>query len=289
MYAIDRAEHGTIQVGSSDQATPTVSVIIPTFNSASFTESAVRSVLAQTYRDFEVIVVDDASTDGSGTKLESLATWDPRIRVCRLGRNVGAAGARNHGLRLANGRFVAFLDGDDLWDADKLDRQLAFMVEQGAAFSFTGLRVISAKGIELDRIERVPARMIYTDLLKNTAIACSTVVLDRQMLGEIRFPDMRTRQDSALWYSLLRGGGFAAGLSEVLASYRITPNSISRCKRRAALQFWRVLRDHERLPLLRAVWYFANYAVRGAAKHFRAKRGAASLSPDSVQGDVHAH
>lgn len=289
MHATERAEHGTVQVGPAGQATPTVSVIIPTFNSAPLTEAAVRSVLAQTYRDLEVIVVDDASTDSSGPKLESLATLDPRVRVYRLEWNVGAAGARNHGLGLATGRFVAFLDGDDLWDADKLTRQLAFMAEQGAAFSFTGLRVISAKGVEVDRIERVPARMIYTDLLKNTAIACSTVVLDRQMLGEIRFPDMRTRQDSALWYSLLRGGGCAAGLSEVLASYRITPNSISRCKGRAALQFWRVLRDHERLPLLRAVWYFANYAVRATAKHFRAKRGAASLAPDPVRGDVHAH
>lgn len=288
MHDLD-GTHPSVAAGvNCELAVPLVSVIVPTYNAAALTEAAVHSVLAQTFGDLEVIVVDDASPDGFGARLEALTAFDPRVRVCRLARNVGAAGARNHGLAHAVGRYVAFLDGDDLWEPEKLERQLAFMARHGAAFAFTGLRVISAEGAEVNCIGRVPARMSYTDLLKNTAIACSTVVLDRQALGEIRFPDMRSRQDSALWYSLLRGGGHAFGLSEVLTSYRITPNSISRRKGRAALQFWRVLREHERLPLVRAAWYFANYAVRGAIKHLRATRGAASLEPPSGHGDAHA-
>jgi teichuronic acid biosynthesis glycosyltransferase TuaG len=113
--------------------------------------------------------------------------------------------------------------------------------------------------------------MSYTDYLRNTAIGCSTVMLDRERVGDVRFPDIRTRQDFALWLSLLRAGHTAYGLDEILTSYRINPNSISRNKRKAAMQVWHVLRMHEQLPFLKAAWYFSNYAVRGLAKHLRAK------------------
>jgi teichuronic acid biosynthesis glycosyltransferase TuaG len=250
---------------------PTVSVIIPTYNAAPLTEAAVGSVLAQTFGDLEVIVVDDASPDGSGARLEGLMALDPRVRVYRQLRNSGPGPARNRALEAAQGRYLAFLDGDDLWEPEKLERQLSFMAQHGAVFSFTGYRVISSEGAELDCIDRIPPRIRYSDLLKNTVIGCSTVVLDRQGVGEVRFPDLRTSQDFALWLGILKVGHVAFGMSDLLTRYRITPRSNTRNKVLAALHVWNVMRHHEGLPLGRALWYFGNYAVRGLVKHLRAR------------------
>ena len=262
----------TMMEERSHEARPTVSVVMPTYNAAPYVGAAISSVLGQTFGDLELIVVDDASTDGTQSIIEGLAAQDARIVFERSQVNQGAAVRRNQALALANGRFVAFLDGDDVWMADKLERQLAFMRSMDSAFSFTGYKVISAEGDELDRIPSMPARLDYPGLMKNTAIGCSTVILDRSKVGEVRFPDMRSRQDFVLWLTILKAGHEAYGLSEMLAAYRIAPGSISRNKRKAALQVWQVYRDRERLSLPRAAWYFANYAVRGLAKYLRARK-----------------
>jgi teichuronic acid biosynthesis glycosyltransferase TuaG len=250
---------------------PIISVVVPTYNAESFVSAAIQSVLDQTFKNLELVIIDDASADGTPGLVAGLASKDARIVFERFSVNQGSAAARNRAMALSHGRYVAFLDSDDLWEPNKLERQMAFMEAQGAGFCYTGYRVISREGEELDVISSIPSRLGYSDYLKNTVIGCSTVMLDRERVGDVRFPDIRTRQDFALWLSLLRAGHTAYGLDEILTSYRINPNSISRNKRKAAMQVWHVMRRNERLPLLKATWYFGNYAVRGLLKHLRAR------------------
>jgi teichuronic acid biosynthesis glycosyltransferase TuaG len=237
-----------------------VSVITPTFNSSRFVEQTIQSVLAQSLPNWELILVDDHSQDATAGTLHTYAARDSRIRVEILPSNQGAAAARNRGIELARGRYLAFLDSDDLWEPAKLERQLAFMRRERCGFAFTGYRLIAESGAPLGQVDRVPARMTYEDYLRDTMIGCLTVMLDRQVVGEVRFPALRTRQDTALWLQLLRTHGPAHGLPEELARYRVVQHSITRNNWKAARQVWRVYREIEQLSLPKASWCFVNYS-----------------------------
>lgn len=247
---------------------PVVSVITPAFRAAAYLEKTISSVRAQTFSDWEMIIVDDASRDGTAEILSSQSTIEPRIRWEIAPQNRGPGPTRNRALELARGRYVAFLDADDLWDPPKLQRQLTWMRSRGDAFTFTGYRVVSREGEVRGEISAIPEHMHYADLLKNTVIGCLTVVLDRDQTGPLSFPALRTSQDTALWLSLLKRGMVAVGIPEVLASYRLVGDSNTRNKLKAAKGVWELYRGHEHLSVPRCAWYFANYAIRGAMKHF---------------------
>ncbi|NMG42015.1 glycosyltransferase [Chelativorans sp. ZYF759] len=240
--------------------TPTVSVIMPLYNSVEFMDAGIESVLRQTFVDLELIVIDDGSTDESLNRAHRFAKKDQRVRVLSLRKNGGAAVSRNHGIEKARGRYIAFLDSDDLWQADKLELQLNSMRERGAVFSYTDYAVVSLDGT-VRRTVFAPDRVSYYDLLKNTTIGCSTVIYDRQALGNRMFPLIRKRQDLALWLSILRDVDFAHRGGPVLTSYRERPRSLSGNKINAARYTWRIYRAFEELPLSHALYYFARYAV----------------------------
>jgi teichuronic acid biosynthesis glycosyltransferase TuaG len=242
---------------------------MPAYNAKAYLEEAIRSVIDQTFQDWELVVVDDASSDETSQILQALASQEPRLVIDRLPQNRGVGRSRNRGLELARGRFVAFLDSDDRWHPEKLARQIAFMHDAGSVFSFTGYEVISATGVRLSLAPPVPPQMSYEELLGNSLIGCSTVVLDLEGLGEVRFPDMRTRQDFALWCTLLRDGRKAAGLPDVLTQYRLSPSGISRNKLKGARQHWRVYREHLGLGLFKATRHFISYAWNASRKHRR--------------------
>ncbi len=245
-----------------------VSVITPAYKAASFVGTTIESVLAQDYPHWEMIIVDDKSPDETAELIQSYADRDPRIKPVQLPVNAGAANARNVALERARGRYVAFLDSDDLWLPSKLRTQLEFMHSAGAAFSFTAFRRISQDGARTGHIISVPRRLDYVGLLKNTAIATSTVIVDRDVVGPFRM--IRTYYDDlALWLTLLKRGVVAHGLRLDLARYRVVARSISRNKLNSALQVWRTYRDVERLGLPRAAWGFAHYAVRATIKYGR--------------------
>jgi teichuronic acid biosynthesis glycosyltransferase TuaG len=244
---------------------PAVSVVTPVWNALATLGATVASVQAQSFCDWEMLLVDDGSTDASLALAEELAAADPRIRVLRHEKNQGAAAARNRGIRAAAGRYIAFLDADDLWRPEKLDAQLAFMRAGGHPLSFTAYRRIAADGTPLG-VVRVPARVSRGGLLKGNVIGCLTAVYDTEVFGKVEMPPLARRQDYGLWLELLRRVPHAHGLSQVLADYRVRPGSLSANKLVAARATWAVLREAEGLSRLAAGRAFFSYAARGVAR-----------------------
>jgi len=241
-----------------EHAHPLVSVITPAYNAARFIRAAIESVKRQTYPHWELILIDDCSRDETVALIQE-ELGDPRIQLIELAQNSGAAVARNAGIRAAKGKYLAFLDSDDLWLPEKLERQVAFMQERDAAFSFTQYRIIREDGGASRHVVPIPQRIDYHGLLKNTIIGCLTVMLDRAKLGPVQMPNIRTRQDTAMWLQILKQGYTAYGIQEVLSEYRKVEGSISSNKWKAARQTWRLYRDIEKLNLARAAWCFVHY------------------------------
>lgn len=247
---------------------PLVSIVTPAYNVARHIQETIASVQAQTLVDWELIVVDDCSKDETVSVVRGFADRDPRIRLIEQEKNGGPAVARQRALDAARARYIAFLDSDDIWLPGKLEDQLAFMRKTGAALTFTAFRRISEDGSSTGRLVGVPRRLSYRGLLKNTAIATSTVIVDRAKTGS--FSMTRTYYDDyALWLSILRSGHIAYGLRQDLMRYRVVSRSVSRNKGRSAYWVWRLYRDVEKLSLLRAIWCLMNYAVRASIKYRR--------------------
>ncbi|MEM7226506.1 MAG: glycosyltransferase family 2 protein [Pseudomonadota bacterium] len=251
-----------------EQDPPVVSVITPCFNSARFITQTIASVQAQSCGAWEMLLADDVSSDNTREIIEALAAEDPRLRLIRREANGGPAAARNSALAEARGRYIAFLDHDDLWRPDKLSRQLAFMAETDCAISYTAYRRVSARDGKPGGLIRVPPTMTYDRLLKHTAIANLTAMIDQAKTGPIRVPEM-PYDDYALWLSLLRKGFTARGLNEDLARFRVVEGSSSSRKHQAVAWVWRIYRHQERLSVVRALWCVAHYVGRAALKHLK--------------------
>jgi teichuronic acid biosynthesis glycosyltransferase TuaG len=243
---------------------PLVSVVIPVHNAADFIHAAIVSVQAQTYPNWEIRAVEDGSTDESPAILTTLAAADPRIHVQHLTAQSGPGPARNAGIRAATGRFIAFLDADDLWSPEKLSRQISWMLDHGHVLTCTAYtRVTVATGIATPM--GVPAHITRADLLKTNTIACSSAVYDSAHFGLRQMPALPKRQDFAFWLDLLQDAD-AHGLNKKLMTYHARPQSVSSAKGQAAAHTWRMYRHHLHLPLPKAAWYFTNYALRGLAR-----------------------
>lgn len=243
-----------------------VSIVTPAFNAERYLPRTLESVLAQTYPNWEMLVADDCSTDATRRLAEEYAARDARIRPVALARNSGPAMARQAAVESARGRFVAFLDSDDLWLPAKLQRQLDFMEARGAGLSFTAFRRISRDGSEVGRVIHAPASLTYRQLLGNTAIATSTAIIDRRRTGAFRM--VKTYYDDfALWLEITRRGFPALGLDEDLMRYRVLGGSVSRNKGRSAMMVWRTYREVEQLGFAQSCWSFARYAVNAMRKY----------------------
>ena len=243
-----------------------VSIITPSYNSEKVINKCIDSVVSQTYTNWEMIIVDDASQDASREKIIVLANNEARIRTIFLDNNIGAAEARNIAIRQAKGRYIAFLDSDDLWESKKLERQVSFMSKNNIAFSFTTYQSISEDGMIKMHTIKAPRRITYHSYLKNTIIGCLTVVLDRDKIGDLEMPDIRSSHDMALWLKIMRGGVVAYGLDENLAKYRVSSSSNTENKVKAAKDVWKVYREVEKLPFAYSLWCFINYAFNATKK-----------------------
>lgn len=240
-----------------------VSIITPAYNSERFIGDSIRSVLSQTYDKWELFVIDDCSTDKTGDVVKGFT--DPRVKYIRLTSNSGAAIARNEALNMARGRYIAFLDADDMWKPTKLASQLEFMERHNIGFSYTAYEILREGR---NKLIRVPAKLTYSQFMKNTAIGTLTVMLDRSITGAFRIVDVRKDHDSMTWAKLLRSGHVAHGLRDSLAYYRKVQGSISNNKYRAVKTHWGNCRRIENLSLLRCSYYFSFYLANAIKKHY---------------------
>jgi teichuronic acid biosynthesis glycosyltransferase TuaG len=222
---------------------PLVSIITPAYNAAATIAATIRSVQEQNFKDWEMIVVDDSSDDGTGAIVEHFAADDNRIRLIRRAENGGVAKARNQGLVAAQGRFIAFLDADDLWLFEKLAQQLEFMNTMNAAISYTAYRRF-VDGGKPKKLIRGPARVTFDTLLRRTPIGMLTTMIDRSKTGEFQFLEtVEGHEDLALWLQLTKSGHDILFLNMDLARYRITPGSRSSLWLRNAWWTFSIYRD----------------------------------------------
>lgn len=231
------------------------SVVTPVHNAAEFIAHAIESVIAQSVREWEMLVVDDCSTDSSTEVIRGYASRDSRVRLIHLPANSGPAVARNRAIESAQGRYIAFLDADDAWDPRKLEKQLTFMEENQYRLTYTYYAKIDEAGCHLGETVCPPRKLSYADLLKSNQIGCLTAMYDSAKLGKVYMPLIRKRQDYGLWLKILRREPFAYCLPEVLATYRVRNSSISSSKIGLLTHNWRLFREIEGLSLLRSTYY----------------------------------
>jgi teichuronic acid biosynthesis glycosyltransferase TuaG len=246
-----------------------VSVVTPVFNSEKFLAQTIISVMKQTHPNWELIITDDFSTDHSLKIAESYAAKDSRIKTIKLNVNSGSGVARNHSIGEATGEVIAFLDADDLWDEDFLEKSLRFMEKYQAGIVFSSYRRASEDLNDKLGEFIVPEFTNYHEMLKSCSISCLTGIYHvNRCKGKAYMPDIRRRQDYCLWLTLLKRIDRAYGLSDVLATYRICSKSVSRNKIKVAIYQWYVYRKIERLPLLTSCFYFIHYFIRGFIKNY---------------------
>ncbi|MCR5421748.1 MAG: glycosyltransferase family 2 protein [Lachnospiraceae bacterium] len=244
-----------------------VSVVVPVYNAEKWIEDTILSVKSQTYKDWELLLVDDRSVDNSVKVINSFLQDNIRlIRYKEDGtalKNQGAAYARNTGIEEARGQYICFIDADDLWSPDKLEKQLAFMKEKDVAFSFTGYEFADESGVGVQKIVRVPSTINYRQALKNTTIFTSTVMFDMSKLSkeDIKMPDVPS-EDTATWWKVLKKTGIACGLDEQLTLYRRGTSTLSSNKMTAIQRIWNLYRNVEKLNIFYSMYCFVFWALR---------------------------
>lgn len=243
-----------------------VSIITPSYNSERFVSETIISVLNQTYSNWELLIVDDFSKDSSVSIISTFLLKDKRIKLISLDMNIGAAAARNVALENAQGQYIAFLDSDDIWNNDKLEKQLSFMKKNGYAFTYSSYYVMDESGNKTGLIIKAPKFLTYDQYLCNTIIGCLTVIIDRSVIGDFRMPVIKSSHDMALWLLIMKRGFNAYGFNEIMAGYRLVASSNTAKKWKAAKDVWKVYRKIEKLSFHYAIYCFCGYAFNAVLK-----------------------
>lgn len=238
-----------------------ISVITPTYNCAKFIGETIESVQAQTYKKWEMIIVDDCSTDNTKEIVALYEKNDERIKYHCLGKNSGAAIARTEAMKIAQGEYMAFLDSDDIWVKDKLKKQLTFMQKNDVAFSCTEYEQIDEEGRSLNKVIKTVPRVNYNRLLLDCPVGNSTVMYSVKKMGKFEVPNIRKRNDDALWLQMLKKEKYIYGMQSVLMKYRIRSNSISSNKLKVIKYHWILYRDIEHLGIGKSIFHIAYWCV----------------------------
>ena len=245
-----------------------VSIVVPVYNAANYIEKTIEMVCEQTYKDWELILVDDASRDNSVQVIEDyIKKQGKRIRLIRKKVNQGAAEARNTGIDNSSGRYIAFLDADDVWMPDKLEKQIAFMERYDAAFSFHAYEFGDENANPTGKIVHVPLKLKYKQALSRTIIFTTTVMFDTEKIDMeiIHMPNVPS-EDTATWWRILKSGYEAYGLNENLAIYRRPAKSLSSNKLEAIARIWFLYRNIANLSVAKSLFYFGGWAVRATLR-----------------------
>ncbi len=245
-----------------------VSIITPAYNSGKYIDETIQSVINQTHKNWEMIIVDDCSSDDTQLIVKEYASKDKRIKLISNKENYGVAISRNIGLKKAKGKYVAFIDSDDLWDKEKLKKQLVFMENNTIYFSFSSYQKFDSNSGKKEKVINVPLVITANEILENTIIGCLTVMINREKIGDFYMPNLNHMEDNATWYSILKKGYNAYGIQEILAYYREGTASLTSSKAKAALQQWRVYRDYFHFTVMQSVTYFVKWGYHAVIKHF---------------------
>lgn len=242
-----------------------VSIIVPVYNAERFIESTINNVLKQTHQTFELLLIDDMSTDNSYEIIKRVN--DKRIKYIKLEKKGLASGARNRGIKEAQGTFICFLDADDFWEDNKLEKQIKFMKEKNCAFSFTGYEFTKEDGTKTNKKVYVPNELTYKKALKNTTIFTSTVMFDTSKINkdDIYMPNVKS-EDTACWWNILKKGYKAYGLNEILVYYRRSEGTLSSNKIEAIKRIWNLYRNQEKLNLIYSLYDFIFYAFNAVKR-----------------------
>ena len=245
-----------------------ISVIMPVYNSLNFVKESVNSVLAQSHKEFELLIIDDASTDGTGLLLRKIQKNDSRIKIISLLKNCGVSNARNIGIDHARGIFIAFLDSDDIWEKNKIEIQLSFMQSKNVKFTYTEYQYFkrSPRGIDLKGKRYPPKKLSYDDLISNgNPIGTSTTMIYRDSIGNLRFRDVG-HEDFLFWLNILKTEkleAFRVDLPYTMVFYQLHEGSLSSSKVNAIKWFWNILYNEEKLSFPVALWVFIKYCIGG--------------------------
>lgn len=244
-----------------------VSIVTPTYNSAKFIAETVTSVQAQTYPHWELIIVDDGSKDETVEIVRQLSAADSRIHLIVSPENIGPARARNLGIDRVQGRYMTFLDADDIWFPHFLANSIAAITTTGVPFVFSSYRRSNEQLEFVYSDFIVPKKVSYTDILKTNSISCLTAFLDINALGKKWMPVIQKRQDMGLWLQYLKQIPYAYGIQEPQAIYRIRENSLSRQKSKLLKYQWQFYREIEKLSVTQSAYYMVQWMVRGYLKY----------------------
>lgn len=231
-----------------------VSIIMPVYNVEKYIKNTILCIQKQTYENWELIMVDDNSSDSSCKIIQQFIDNDSRIKLIRSKENRGAAVSRNIGIKQAKGRYLSFLDSDDLWKENKLTKQLEFMEKNNYSFTFTSYQLVNEDGTLMNKVVHVPPTIDYKKALANHIISIITVIIDREKIPEVIMPDIRHGQDTAAWLKILKDGQTAYGLDEVLSFYRQVPTSISSSPLRRVTRTWDIYRKAEKFNVLKSAY-----------------------------------
>lgn len=234
-----------------------ISIITPLYNAEKFIEETIKSVLSQTHENWELIIVDDCSKDNGPEIVEKYCQKDHRIKLIRLLKNGGGAVARNKAIEEAKGKYIAFLDSDDLWHPKKLEKQIKFMEENNYEFTYTWYEKMDEDGKLLNEVVRSKDKIDYRELLKSNQIGCLAAMYNQEKLGKIYMPLIRKRQDYALWLQVLKETKYGYCLKENLAQYRIVSGSVSSNKINLIKFNWKLFREVEKKGIIGSSYYLA--------------------------------
>ena len=251
-----------------------ISIIVPVYNAGNYISKTIENVTAQTYTDWELLLVDDCSKDKSCEiieeeirRFEKSGNEKDKIRLLKQKENAGAANARNRGIDESRGRYIAFLDADDVWHPEKLEKELNFMQEKDAGFVFTAYEFGDADARPTGRIVHVPETLTFKEALSRTVIFTSTVLFDKEKIPlDLLHMPVIASEDTACWWRILKSGITAYGLEEALVIYRRPASSLSSNKYEAIKRIWGLYREIAGLNVLQSAWYFTGWAFRATAR-----------------------
>lgn len=253
----------------SGEHSPAVSVIMPAYNCEKYIEEAIRSVMSQSFTDWELIVLDDGSSDSTREIIERLAAEDARIISMPNEKNMGVAKTRNRGFDVSRGRYIALLDSDDIWESNKLELQMATAESTGADIIYCSYGIVDENGNNLCADFIVGEKADYYSTMVRTEISCSTALLSRAIVDKYRFSTDYYHEDLVLWLTLLKDGYKARGVCDILAEYRVSRGSRASNKLKSAVERWKIFRNQMKEPFFKSLFYIFRYALCALKKYKR--------------------